>query len=78
MDQDQCSWAKEYATCFMAEMVKRFPPTDKDNKESANDTTKKSVMLGAGVSVYVHALFIHPYYRGNLIKNVSEKEYKMR
>jgi hypothetical protein len=71
MDQDQDSWAKEYATVFLAEMMKRFPPTEiKD--------PKKAVILGAGVAIYVHALFIHPYFRGNLIKKISDKEYKMR
>ncbi len=35
MDQDQDSWAKEYATVFMAEMIKRFPPTEqKDTRET--------------------------------------------
>ena len=71
MDQDQDSWAKEYATVFLSEMMKRFPPTD-------HKDPKKAVILGAGVSMYVHALFIHPYFRGNLIKKISDKEYKMR
>jgi len=35
MDQDQDSWAKEYATVFLAEMMKRFPPTEiKDPKKA--------------------------------------------
>jgi hypothetical protein len=73
MDQDQDSWAKEYATVFFAEMVKRFPPAHDPKRDPS-----KAVILGAGVSMYVHALFIHPYFRGNLIRKISDKEYKMR
>jgi hypothetical protein len=73
MLQEQNSWAKEYATVFFAEMVKRFPPAQNPNRDLS-----KAVILGAGVSMYVHALFIHPFFRGNLIKKISEKEYKMR
>ena len=73
MLQDQNSWAKEYATVFLAEMVRRFPPAQTPTRDPS-----KAVILGAGVSMYVHALFIHPFFRGNLIKKISEKEYKMR
>jgi len=73
MEQDQDSWAKEYATVFMAEMVKRFPPAQDPKKDPT-----KAIILGSGVAMYVHALFIHPYFRGNLIKKISDKEYKMR
>jgi len=66
MDQDQDSWAMEYATVFLAEMLKRFPPTDTKDP-------MKAVILGAGVATYFHALFIHPYFRGNLIKKISDK-----
>ena len=74
MDQDQESWAKEYATVFLAEMQRRFPPAQNPNPRDPS----KAVILGAGVSMYVHALFIHPYFRGNLIRQISDKEYKMR
>jgi hypothetical protein len=47
-------------------------------KENPNRDPSKAVILGAGVSMYVHALFIHPFFRGNLIKKISDKEYKMR
>jgi hypothetical protein len=73
MEQDQDSWAKEYATVFMAEMVKRFPPAQDPKKDPT-----KAIILGSGVAMYVHALFIHPYFRGNLIKKINDKEYKMR
>ena len=75
MDQDQDSWAKAYATVFLAEMERRFPPAQNPNR--VRDASK-AVILGAGVSMYVHALFIHPYFRGNLIRQISDKEYKMR
>jgi hypothetical protein len=54
-------------------MQRRFPPAQNPNRDPS-----KAVILGAGVSMYVHALFIHPYFRGNLIKQISDKEYKMR
>jgi len=73
MHQEQNSWAKEYATVFLAEMVRRFPPAQTPTRDPS-----KAVILGAGVSMYVHALFIHPFFGGNLIKKISEKEYKMR
>jgi len=56
-------------------MERRFPPAQNPNR--VRDASK-AVILGAGVSMYVHALFIHPYFRGNLIKQISDKEYKMR
>jgi len=71
IEQEESSFAKDYATVFMKEMIKRFPPTD-------GVDPKKSIILGAGVTIYVHALFVHLYFRGNLIKKVSDKEYKMR
>jgi len=52
-------------TVFLGEMMKRFPPTDSKDP-------KKAVILGAGESIYVHALFVHPYFRGNLIKKISD------
>jgi len=64
---------KVLATVFLAEMVRRFPPA-----QNPTINPGKAVILGAGVSMYVHALFIHPFFRGNLIKKISEKEYKMR
>jgi len=71
IEQDKSSFAKDYVTVFMKELIKRFPPTD-------GVDPKKAIILGAGVTIYVHALFVRPYFRGNLIKKISDKEYKMR
>jgi hypothetical protein len=69
--EEESSFAKDYATVFMKEMIKRFPPTD-------GVDPKKAIILGAGVTLYVLALFVHPYFRGNLLKKISVKEYKLR
>jgi hypothetical protein len=71
MDQDKSSFARDYAGLSMREMIKRFPPTDSRDP-------KKAVILRAGMTINVHALFVHSYFRGNLIKKISNKEYKMR
>jgi len=60
-------YAKRYSQCFMSEMLKRFPPTG-----------DSAVLLGAGIDLYVLALFVHPFYRGNLLKKVSNKEFLLR
>ncbi len=70
-EQDSRPYAKKYAQYFMAEMTKRFPTTGVAE-------TRRGIILGAGIELYCLALFVHPFYRGNLLKKVSNKEFQMR
>jgi len=70
-EDDSRPYAKRYCQYFMTEMTKRFPPT-------GGSDPKKAILLGAGIDLYCLALFVHPFYRGNLLKKVSQKEFQLR
>ncbi len=60
-------WSQVYAKVLLAEQIKRFP----SGPETTGAGGGGRYMLGSGTDLYVCGLFVHPYFRVNLLKSVS-------
>jgi len=67
-------WAQVYAKVLLAELVRRFPSAP----ESTGAGGGGRYMLGSATDLYVCGLFVHPFYRGNLLKSVSNSFFLQR
>jgi hypothetical protein len=67
-------WAQVYAKVLLAELIKRFPSAP----ESTGAGGGGRYMLGSGTDLYVCGLFVHPFFRGNLLKSVSNQFFLQR
>jgi hypothetical protein len=67
-------WAQVYAKVLLTELVRRFPSVP----EATGAGGGGRYMLGSANDLYVCGLFVHPFYRGNLLKSVSNSFFLQR
>jgi hypothetical protein len=69
-------WAQIYAKVLLTALIKRFPSAPEATGAPAGGGGR--YMLGSATDLYVCGLFVHPFYRGNLLKSVSNSFFLQR
>lgn len=69
-EKENVSFAKDYAKTMMKEIRRRRFP--------GSEYLDGPDILGIGVDLYVLGLFVHPFYRGNLLKKILIQEFNSK